>query len=57
MTSHAGIMVVFALFISVVFATLMRDDPVEQLRLGARLFGSLVLGGVVAGWLLYALPL
>ena len=57
MTTHFGVMVVFAFFVSVVFATLMRDDPVEQLRLGARLFGGLVGGGVLAAWLLYPLPL
>lgn len=56
MTTHFGVMVVFALFVSIVFATLMRDDPGEQLRLGARLFGGLVGGGVLAGWLLYPLP-
>jgi hypothetical protein len=55
-TSHFGVMVVFALFVSVVFATLMRDEPAEQLRLGARLFGGLVAGGVLAGWLLYPMP-
>ncbi len=49
-------MVVFALFVSVVFAALMRDDPTEQLRLGLRLFGGLVGGGMLAGWLLYPLP-
>ena len=49
MTTHFGVMVVFALFVSVVFATLMRDEPAEQLRLGARLFGGLVAGGVLAG--------
>ena len=57
MTSHFAVMVVFALFVSVVFATLMRDDPAEQLRFGARLFGGLVLGGIIAGWLLYPLPI
>ncbi|MBF8300179.1 MAG: hypothetical protein HW394_549 [Acidobacteria bacterium] len=56
MSSHLGSMVVFALFVSVVFAALMRDDPAEQLRLGLRLFGGLVGGGILAGWLLYPLP-
>ena len=56
MTTHFGVMVVFALFVSVVFATLMRDEPAEQLRLGARLFSGLVAGGVLAGWLLYPMP-
>jgi hypothetical protein len=56
MTSHLAAMVVFALFVSIVFATLMRDEPREQLHLGLRLFGGLVVGGIVAGWLLYPLP-
>ena len=56
MSSHLGAMVVFALFVSVVFAVLMRDAQAEQLRLGLRLFGGLVGGGLLAGWLLYPLP-
>jgi len=31
MTSHLGLMVVFALFVSTVFATLMRDERVSSL--------------------------
>ena len=56
MTTHAGLMVLFALFVSIVFAVLMRDEPAAQLRLGARLFGGLVGGGLLAAWLLYPLP-
>ena len=56
MTTHLGAMALFALFVSVAFAALMRDDPREQLRLGLRLFGGLVGGGILAGWLLYPLP-
>ncbi len=56
MSSHLGAMVGFALFVSVVFAALMRDEPAEQLRLGLRMFGGLVGGGMLAGWLLYPLP-
>ena len=33
MTTHLGLMMVFAFFVSVVFATLMRDEPREQLLL------------------------
>jgi hypothetical protein len=50
-------MIAFALFVAAVFAVLMRDEPREQLRLGARLFGGLVGGGLLVGWLLYFLPL
>ena len=56
MSSHLGAMVVFALLVSVVFAALMRDEPAEQVRLGLRMFGGLVGGGILAAWLLYPLP-
>ena len=56
-TSHLGLMIVFALYVSVVFGTLMRDDPKEQLRFGAQLFAAFVLGGVAFGWILYFFPL
>ena len=57
MTSHAGLMVIFAFFVSIVFGTLMRDEPKEQLHFGARLFAAFVVGGIALGWLLYPLPL
>ena len=57
MTSHLALMVLFSLFVSTVFATLMRDQPAEQLRLGARLFAGFVGAGIAIGWLLYPLPL
>jgi hypothetical protein len=57
MTTHVGLMATFAVFVSIVFATLMRDDPSDQLRFGARLFAGFVVGGIVLGWLLYPLPL
>lgn len=56
MTSHFGLMIVFALFVSIVFAALMRDEPRDQLALGGRLFAAFVGGGLLAGWLLYPLP-
>ena len=57
MTSHVGLMILFALFVSVVFATLMRDDPRQQLRFGAQLFAAFVVGGIGLGWILYFFPL
>jgi hypothetical protein len=56
-TSHLGLMVIFSLFVSVVFSTLTRDDPREQIKFGLRLFGGFVGAGIVIGWLLYPLPL
>lgn len=57
MTSHLGVMALFALMVSIVFATLMRDTPAEQLRFGGRLFASFMGFAVLAGWILYFLPL
>jgi hypothetical protein len=56
-TTHLGLMAAFALFVAVAFATLMRDEPGDQLRFGARVFGGFMLTGFVLGWLLYPLPL
>ena len=57
MTSHLGLMIVFSLFVSTVFAALTRDDPKEQIVFGARLFGGFIGAGILIGWLLYPLPL
>ena len=57
MNDHLALMVLFAAFVSIVFATLMRDDPREQLTFGARLFAGFVGAGLLLGWLLFPLPL
>jgi len=56
-TTHVGLMLIFSLFVSVVFAVLTRDEPREQVTFGARLFGGFVGAGILIGWLLYPLPL
>jgi hypothetical protein len=56
-TSHFLVMALFALFVSVVFAVLLRDQPRQQLRLGGMMFGAFVVLAFVLGWLLYPLPL
>jgi hypothetical protein len=57
MTSHLGLLIVFACFLAVVFATLMRDDPREQVRFGARLLAGFLAAAIVLAWLMYPLPL
>jgi hypothetical protein len=57
MTSHFGLLALFALFVSTVFATLMRETPREQLKFGLRLFGGFVGSAIVIGWLMYPFPL
>ena len=57
MANHFLMMVLFGGFVSLVFALLARDDPREQLRFGALLWAALTASAVVAGWLMYPLPL
>ena len=57
MASHLGLLVLFAVFVSIIFAALMRDDPREQLRFGARLLAGFVGAALVLSWLMYPLPL
>lgn len=57
MTSHLGLLVLFAAFVSVIFATLMRDTPAEQLRFGLRLLAGFLGAALVLSWLMYPLPL
>jgi heme/copper-type cytochrome/quinol oxidase subunit 4 len=55
-TSHFFIMAVFAFFVSLVFAVLLRDEPRAQLRTGAMMFAGFVVAAVVIGWLMYPMP-
>jgi heme A synthase len=56
-TSHLVLLVIFALLVSAVFATLSRDEPAAQLRTGALMFGAFVAAAILLGWLMYPLPL
>jgi hypothetical protein len=50
--THFAVMVIFAACVSTVFGTLLRVEPRAQLQLGLRIFGALVVGAVVLGWLM-----
>jgi hypothetical protein len=56
-TSHFLVLVLFAFFVSVVFAVLLRDTPREQVRTGALMLGGFVAAAFVLGWLMYPFPL
>jgi hypothetical protein len=56
-TTHLGLMAMFALFASIAFAALMRDAVGDQARFAARLFVAFMAAGIILGWLLYPLPL
>ena len=57
MTSHFLLLALFAFYVSLIFAVLMRDDPRQQLRIGGMLFGGFLGVAFVLGWLMYPLPL
>jgi hypothetical protein len=56
-TSHFLLLLLFASFVSLVFAVLTRDDPRAQLRFGALLFAGFLGAAIVLGWLMYPFPL
>jgi len=57
MTSHLGLLVLFAGFVSVVFGALTGEAPAVQVRAGARMFAGFLLAGLALGWVLRFLPL
>jgi heme A synthase len=56
-TSHFLLMVLYASFVSLVFAVLLRDQPREQLKTGATMLGGFVAAAYILGWLMFPFPL
>ncbi|HUF24090.1 MAG TPA: hypothetical protein VMN81_08190 [Vicinamibacterales bacterium] len=56
MTSHLGLLVLFALMTSTVFAVIARDAVRDQVRTGLRLFAGFVGVAFILGWLMYFIP-
>jgi hypothetical protein len=57
MQSHLVLLVIFAFFVSLVFAVIAKDDARSQLRFGGMMFGGFVASALVLGWLMYPFPL
>ena len=57
MQSHLLLLVLYAFFVSLVFALLSYDDAKAQLRFGAMLFGGFIAAAIVLGWLMYPFPI
>jgi hypothetical protein len=57
MQSHFALLVVFAFFVSLVFAVIAKDDLPQQLRFGGMMFGGFLVAAIVLGWLMYPFPL
>ncbi|HEU4939602.1 MAG TPA: hypothetical protein VFT39_24300 [Vicinamibacterales bacterium] len=55
--THFVLLVVFSFFVSLVFGVLLRDQPRQQIRTGAVMFGGFIATALVLGWLLYFFPL
>ena len=57
MHSHLFLLVVFAFFVSLVFAVIAKDDAGEQLRFGGLMFAGFIVSALVLGWLMFPFPL
>ena len=57
MTSHLGLMIVFAFFVSLVFATIQKDTVAEQVTLGAKMLGMFLGAAIALGWVMRLFPL
>jgi hypothetical protein len=55
--SHLALLVIFAFFVSLVFAVIAKDDPRSQLRFAGLMFGGFLASALVLGWLMYPIPL
>jgi hypothetical protein len=53
---HLVALLLFATLVSVVFATLLREDVKSRLRFGLAAFAAFVLSTVVIGWLMFPFP-
>lgn len=57
MSSHFLLLIVFSFLVSVVFGVLLRDDPRQQIRTAAMMFGGFIATAIVLGWLMFPFPL
>jgi hypothetical protein len=56
MRSHVVNLVVFALLVSTVFATLQRDDLRSRIRFGLLTFAAFLGSAILVGWLMSPFP-
>ena len=57
MQSHLVLMVLYAALVAVAGGVLLKDTRPAQVRAAGAIFGGLVGAAILAGWLLYVLPL
>ena len=56
MASHLLLLSGFAFFVSLVFAVLAKDHPVDQLKFGGLLFVGFVGTAIAISWLMLPFP-
>ena len=56
MRSHILLLLLFAFFVSLVFAVIAKDETREQLRFGGLMFAGFLVSAIVLGWLMYPFP-
>jgi len=56
MRTHLLLLLVFAFFVSVVFAVLTKDDVRDQVKFCGLLFAGFVTTAIVLGWLMLPFP-
>jgi len=56
MHSHLVTLIVFTGLVSLVFATLMREDMESRVRFALGAFGAFVVSALVAGWIMSPFP-
>jgi hypothetical protein len=54
--SHFALMTLYAALLGVFFATLWKRERREQVVLFAKIFGGLMGGAILLGWLMYFFP-
>ena len=57
MQSHLLLLVLFAFFVSLVFAVIAKDEARDQIRFAGVMFAGFVASAIVLGWLMYPFPL
>ena len=57
MHSHFLLLVLFAFFVSLVFALIAKDEISDQVRFGGMLFAGFIVSAIVLGWLMFPFPL
>lgn len=57
MTSHLGLLILFAAMTAAVFAVIGKDAPRDQMRLWLRMLAGFVGVAFILGWLMYFIPL